>query len=127
MAKLTIANVETFLTQPAGSRHVVVRVTTNEPGLYGLGCATFTQRHRAVQAALERQVERMGSEVILSDWELQTPPGDGRLVHVALESSRPISETEVTELASNLRAYLGRPVEVNVTLVAVEHFAADAP
>jgi len=48
-------------------------------------------------------------------------------VHVALESSRPISETEVTELASNLRAYLGRPVEVNVTLVAVEHFAADAP
>jgi mannonate dehydratase len=31
-------------------------VHTSEPGLYGLGCATFAQRHRAVQAALEHHL-----------------------------------------------------------------------
>jgi len=53
---LKITSVETFLTQPARSRHVIVRVRTSDPGLYGLGCATFTQRHRAVQAALDHHV-----------------------------------------------------------------------
>ncbi len=31
----------------------MVRVDTTEPGLYGLGCATFTQRHRAVASAVD--------------------------------------------------------------------------
>ena len=56
MSKLKITAVETFLTQPAGQRLIVVRVRTSEPGLVGLGCATFTQRHRAVQAALETHI-----------------------------------------------------------------------
>jgi mannonate dehydratase len=44
------------LTQPNYSRLVVVKVITSEPGLYGLGCATFTQRYHAVQAALEGHI-----------------------------------------------------------------------
>lgn len=56
MADLTITRVETFITEPAGSRLIVVKVHTSQAGLFGLGCATFTQRHRAVQAALERHV-----------------------------------------------------------------------
>jgi mannonate dehydratase len=56
MAELTITGVETFLTQPNTQRLVVVKVLTSEPGLYGLGCATFTQRHRAVEAALRHHV-----------------------------------------------------------------------
>lgn len=56
MSKLRIETVETFLTQPAGARLVVVRVRTSEPGLYGLGCATFTQRCRAVKEALDRHL-----------------------------------------------------------------------
>jgi mannonate dehydratase len=56
MSELKIAAVQCFLTQPAGSRLIVVKVTTSEPGLYGLGCATFTQRHRAVQAAVEHHI-----------------------------------------------------------------------
>src|SRR5438045_1616694 len=50
---LKITNVKTILTAPAGIRLVVVKVETSEPGLYGLGCATFTQRHLAVRSAVD--------------------------------------------------------------------------
>ena len=50
---LKITDVKTFLTSPAGIRLVVVKVFTNEPGLYGLGCATFTQRARVVETAVK--------------------------------------------------------------------------
>jgi len=55
---MKIANVRVFLTQPCGPhrRLIVVRVETSEPGLYGLGCATFTQRHRAVEAAVRHHL-----------------------------------------------------------------------
>ena len=56
MPTLKIERVQTFLTQPRGARLVVVKVTTSEPGLYGLGCATFTQRHLAVQAAIDHHI-----------------------------------------------------------------------
>ncbi len=57
MAKpVTITDVKIILTQPAGSRLVIVKVLTSEPGLYGLGCATFTQRFHAVVAALEKHL-----------------------------------------------------------------------
>ncbi len=49
---LRITDVRTIMTQPAGIRLVVVKVLTNEPGLYGLGCATFTQRARVVETAV---------------------------------------------------------------------------
>lgn len=54
---LKITDVKTILTAPAGIRLVVVKVMTNEPGLYGLGCATFTQRARAVETAVERYLK----------------------------------------------------------------------
>ena len=58
MAKpITIKDVQTILTQPDGSRLVVVKIITSEPGLYGLGCATFTQRFHAVQAAIEHHLK----------------------------------------------------------------------
>jgi mannonate dehydratase len=58
MRDLKIRDVQTFLTQPTSPacRLVIVKVLTNEPGLHGLGCATFTQRHRAVEAALEHHL-----------------------------------------------------------------------
>src|SRR5213593_2841335 len=49
---LKITDVKTILTAPARIRLVVVKVLTSEPGLYGLGCATFTQRARAVETAV---------------------------------------------------------------------------
>jgi mannonate dehydratase len=54
VAKLKITDVRTVLTAPAGIRLVVVKVLTNEPGLYGLGCATFTQRARVVETAVDK-------------------------------------------------------------------------
>jgi mannonate dehydratase len=52
-----IADVKTILTAPDGIRLVVVKVTTTEPGLHGLGCATFTQRARVVQTAVDRYLK----------------------------------------------------------------------
>ena len=54
---ITIQDIKTILTQPAGSRLIVVKITTSEPGLYGIGCATFTQRFRAVHTAIEEHLK----------------------------------------------------------------------
>lgn len=54
---IRIRDIKTILTKPAQSRLVIVKVITTEPGLYGLGCATFTQRVFAVQAAIERHLK----------------------------------------------------------------------
>jgi mannonate dehydratase len=57
MAALTITDVRTIITAPAGIDLVVVRVDTSEPGLYGLGCATFTQRALAVRTAIDEYLK----------------------------------------------------------------------
>lgn len=49
-----ITDVRTILTAPNGIRLVIVKVLTSEPGLYGLGCATFTQRADVVHTAVDR-------------------------------------------------------------------------
>jgi mannonate dehydratase len=53
---LRITGVRAVVTAPGGPPLVVVRVDTSEPGLYGLGCATFTQRYAAVAATIEQHV-----------------------------------------------------------------------
>ncbi|HZG68800.1 MAG TPA: enolase C-terminal domain-like protein [Herpetosiphonaceae bacterium] len=65
MTPITITDVKTILTAPAGIRLVVVKVETSEPGLYGLGCATFTQRYAAVATAIDRHLKPfvVGKEV----------------------------------------------------------------
>jgi mannonate dehydratase len=54
---LKITDVSTILTAPNRIRLVIVKVATSEPGLYGLGCATFTQRAYAVQTAVEKYLK----------------------------------------------------------------------
>jgi len=57
MRRIVITDVRTICTAPDGIRLVVVKVETSEPGLYGLGCATFTQRPLAVVAAIEHYLK----------------------------------------------------------------------
>src|SRR6476619_4274785 len=54
---ITIKDIEVILTQPQGQRLIIVKVITSEPGLYGLGCATFTHRYNAVVAAIEKHLK----------------------------------------------------------------------
>jgi mannonate dehydratase len=54
---LKITDIKTILTCPNGIRLVVVKVLTSEPGLYGLGCATFTQRAYVVETAIEKYLK----------------------------------------------------------------------
>ena len=54
-----ITAVRAIVTAPEGIPLVVVRVDTNQPGLYGLGCATFTQRWHSVVSFVEEHLERL--------------------------------------------------------------------
>ena len=58
---ISIRDVRVILTAPAGINLVVVKVETSEPGLYGLGCATFTQRYAAVATAVEQHLKPLAA------------------------------------------------------------------
>jgi len=48
-----ITDVKVILTAPEGINLLVVKIETNQPGLYGLGCGTFAYRHLAVKCLIE--------------------------------------------------------------------------
>lgn len=48
-----IEDIRVICTAPEGINLVVVKLITNQPGLYGLGCATFAYRHLAVKHLIE--------------------------------------------------------------------------
>lgn len=52
-----ISDVKVILTAPEGINLIVVKVETNQPGLYGLGCATFAYRHLVVQCLVEEYLK----------------------------------------------------------------------
>ena len=51
MSNLKIRDVRVIVTQPTANLNVV-KIETDEPELYGLGCATFTQRALVVETAI---------------------------------------------------------------------------
>jgi mannonate dehydratase len=51
-----IKDVSVIATAPAGLRLTVVKVVTDQDGLYGYGCGTFTQPAELVNAAVEKYV-----------------------------------------------------------------------
>ena len=59
MAAPKIKDVSVIATQPAGARLSVVKVVTDQAGLYGYGCATFTQRAELVNLAVEKYLKSL--------------------------------------------------------------------
>lgn len=57
MKPITITKVKAIPTCPHGIELIVVKVETSEPGLYGVGCATFRQRAHAVIAAVDQYLD----------------------------------------------------------------------
>jgi mannonate dehydratase len=76
---IKIEDIKTILIQPDQSRLLIVKIITTEPGLYGLGCATFTQRIYAVQSAIEKHLKPflIGREVdnIEEIWQMSMVHG----------------------------------------------------
>lgn len=72
--EIRIHEVRVVATQPAGQPLVVLKVLTTEPGLYGIGCATFTQRWEAVAALVDKHLSPLvrGRPVscIEDNWQL---------------------------------------------------------
>ncbi len=54
---IRIRDVRVIRTAPEGIRLVVVKIETTEPGLYGVGCASFTTRADAVALAIEQYLK----------------------------------------------------------------------
>jgi mannonate dehydratase len=54
---MKITKIRTILTAPDGIALVIVKVETDQAGLYGLGCATFTQRPTLVARAVEEYLD----------------------------------------------------------------------
>ncbi len=57
MAIPKIKDVSVIATEPAGVRLAVVKIQTDQDGLYGYGCATFTQRAELVVEAVNRYLK----------------------------------------------------------------------
>ncbi len=57
MSTPKIKDISVIETEPAGVRLSVVKITTDQDGLYGYGCATFTQRADLVKPAVERYLK----------------------------------------------------------------------
>ncbi len=79
MAAPTIREVRTLLVQPDNQVLVLVKVATSEPGLYGWGCATFTQRFHAVAAAVDRHLAPLlvgrSADAIEDLWQMMNVNG----------------------------------------------------
>ncbi len=57
MASPRIRDIEVLECEPSGVRLSVVKITTDQDGLYGYGCATFTQRAGLIKPAVENYLK----------------------------------------------------------------------
>ncbi len=54
---VSIKDIRVICTAPEGINLTAVRIDTSEPGLYGLGCATFAYRHLVVKCLVEEYLK----------------------------------------------------------------------
>ena len=69
-----IQDIRVICTAPEGINLVVIKVETNQPGLYGLGCGTFAYRHLQVKSLVEDYLKPLlvgrNAENIEELWQL---------------------------------------------------------
>ena len=69
-----IKDISVIATEPAGVRLIVVKVQTDQDGLYGYGCATFTQRADLVVEAVNRYLKPLllgrPADAIEDTWQM---------------------------------------------------------
>lgn len=74
-----IRGIKVICTAPEGINLVAVKVETDQPGLYGLGCGTFAYRHLTVKHLIETYLEPLlvGRDVekIEENWQLMHQNG----------------------------------------------------
>ncbi len=76
---ITIKDIEVILTQPNLSPLAIVKIITSEPGLYGLGCASFSRHVYAVESVIEQRFKPLliGQDVTRIEEIWQTLTFDG--------------------------------------------------
>ena len=126
-----ITDVRAIATAPRGLRLVVVKVTTDQDGLYGYGCATYTQRADLVVPAVDRYLkpflvgrkadridDAAGRYVVCCKGtfpEATTLAGmraDGTLIYAGLEGERPDGLTRLPKTT--------RVIRVDAQTIAIE-------
>ncbi len=69
-----IREVSVIATEPAGVRLIIVKIQTDQDGLYGYGCATFTQRADLVVEAVDRYLKPLligrPTDAVTDTWEM---------------------------------------------------------
>ena len=98
-----IKDVQVIATAPEGLRLAVVKIITDQAGLYGYGCATFTQRARAVETAI-RRVVASGWFVLGPEVEAFENIEEGLGAHVGAEDLSPtLFEFTVSDFAQECK------------------------
>ena len=79
MNDVKIQDIRVITTAPEGINLVVIRVDTNQPGLYGLGCGTFAYRHLSVKHLVEEYLKPLlvgrDAQAIEENWQLMHQNG----------------------------------------------------
>ncbi len=80
---ITIRDIQVILAQPNLSPVAIVKLLTSEPGLYGLGCASFSRHVYAVESAIEHRFKPLliGQDVSRIEEIWQTLTFDGYYRH----------------------------------------------
>ena len=88
MSDLKIRDVRTIITHPPGARSLtVVKVETDEPELYGLGCASCCTRATAVAVAVDDYLKPF----------LSGKPGLGVDINEELAAKFPMTDTRLRQ------------------------------
>jgi mannonate dehydratase len=77
-----IKDIQVIATQPGGSRLTVVKVLTNQDGLYGYGCGTFAMRAEVVNVAIDKYLKPLlvgrPADRIEDTWQMMVNSGQWR-------------------------------------------------